>query len=922
VLYGRNAERDLLGALIDGVRASRSGVLVLRGEPGVGKSALLAELVDLAEGMRVLRATGVEAESELPFAGVHQLVWPLLERLDEIPPRQAAALRGALGLDAPEGDDRFLIGAAVLSLLAATAETSAVVGVIDDAHWLDTASADALAFAARRLTAEPIGLVFAAREDDAHRFDAAGLPELQIENLDATAARELLGERAGATLSAEVRDQLVAIAGGNPLALLELPVALSADQLAGRAPLSETVPVTRTIESAFLSRVDDLSEAARTLMLVAAADDTGEPGVVLRAAAGLGVDPTHLDEIERTGLVHFGDPEIRFRHSLVRSAVYQSATFGDRQRAHRALTDALTEDRYEDRRIWHKAAATLGADDELAAELERSAETAVQRGGHMAAAAALSKAAEFTSDSEQRARRLAAAASAAWLGGRPETAGAALERAIRLRPGPPTRAELEHLRAQIELQRGTPARAHEILMTSAAEIASLDAAKAGVMLVQAGEAANFAGDLAGEIAAGRLAEGLLERSSERLLEATMMAGVANLLEGRAAEGASLLTEAMSQAEESSNPRRFSWAGSCAFYLGDIALATSFWSRFVDEARAQGAIAMLAVALAYRASGEAIEGRLASAVITASEGLRLADETGQSNAAAFHKAILARAAARCGREEECRTLVEQVFAVAREHGLGIHAGNALLALGELELAAGRPSESLTHLEALWRAGPGASSVSSKLVGVPDLVEAATRTGRRDRAHEALAFYDNWVTNTGSRFELPLLERCRGLLADDASALPHYDEALRLQSDAERPFERARTELVYGEALRRSRQPKHARDHLRNAIELFDQLGAAAWSERARTELRASGETARRRDPSTIDDLTPQELQIARAVAAGSTNKQVAAQLFLSPRTIEFHLRHVFAKLGITSRAQLAGFQLGSRVDSVGTATVIA
>ena len=913
MLYGRDAERERLGALLDGVRAGRSGVLVLRGDPGVGKSVLLAELASQAEDMQVLHATGVEAESELAFAGVHQLVWPLLDMLDEIPARQAAALRGALGLDAPAGDDRFLIGAAVLSLLAFAAEASPVLCLVDDANWLDTASADALTFAARRLNADPIGVVFAARDDDVRGFNGAGLPELHVASLDAGPARELLDERAGVELAAEVREQIVAIASGNPLALLELPAALSADQLAGRAPLSETVPVTRTIESVFLSRLRDLPEAGKTLMLVAAADDTGETAVVLRAATALGIDSAHLDDVEKTGLVQFGERDVRFRHSLVRSAVYQGASFGERRRAHQALTEALDEERHADRRVWHRAAATLGADDELADELELSAEGTLTRGGHVAAAAALEKAAAFTSDSERRARRLTAAASAAWLGGRPDTAAASLQQAQRLASEPLTRADLEHVRAQIELQRGTPARAHEILMTSATEILTLDPAKAGAMLVQAGEAANFAGDLAGEIEAGRLAERLMADHGVRSLEVLMMAGVANLLDGQAAEGASLLAEAISQVAASDNPRRFSWAGSCAFYLGDIGGATAYWGRFVDEARSQGAIALLAVALAYRASGEASEGRFASAVVTASEGLRLAEETGQANAATFHRSVLARGAARCGREEECRAQAAAVFAVARERGLGIHAGHALLALGELELAAGRPVESLSHFETLWHAGPGAGSVSAKLFGLPDLVEAAVRAERLDTAREALAYYEDWVTSTGSRFELPLLERCRGLLEPGSSAIERFEEALRLQSEAERPFERARTEFVFGEALRRRREPKRAREHLRVALGLFEQLGAVGWCERARSELRASGETARKRDPSTLDQLTPQELQIARAVAAGASNKQVAAQLFLSPRTIEFHLRHVFAKLGITSRTQLAGLHLEGGVE---------
>jgi DNA-binding CsgD family transcriptional regulator len=909
VLYGRDAERQVLGALLKGARASRSGVLVVRGEPGVGKSALLAELVAGAEGMQVLRATGVESESELAFAGIHQVVWPLLGKVDEIPVPQAAALRGALGLDTPAGDDRFLIGAAVLSLFATAAESSPLLCVVDDAHWLDEASQDALAFAARRLHAEPIALLFAARIGEARSFAGTSLPELVVRGLDPAAAGALLDARAGPALSPQVREQLVQSANGNALALLELPAALSEDELAGRAPLRERLPVTQTVEAVFLRQARDLSTSAQTLLLLAAADDTSDAAVVLRAAAALGIDAAELDVVERADLLRVVDGRVRFRHPLVRSAVYEGATFAERRSVHEALSEALDE-RDADRRVWHRAEATLGTDDELADELERSADAAFHRGGHVAAAAALERAASFTAKEEVRARRLAAAARAAWLGGRVESANGLIESASRLASEPVTSADLDHLRALIEPQRGSPARAHEILMAAAAEIDAIDPTRAGAMLVQAGEAANFAGDLPGEIEAGRAAERLRAECGVQQLELTMMAGVANLFDGDVVRGASLLSEAISQAESSNNPRRFSWAGSCAYYLGDIAGATAFFDRFADEARSQGAIALLASALAYRAYGEAVEGRFASAVVSASEGLRLANETGQQNTATFHRAILARGAARCGNKDECHAHVADVLLVARERGLGIHAGVALLALGELELASGRPEESLAHLQAIWEGGMGAGSVSVKLIGVPDLVEAAARAGKAKDAREALAFYENWVTQTGSRFELPVLWRCRGLFASASTALEQYSEALRLHAHGERPFERARTELVYGETLRRHRHPREAREHLRVALELFEQAGAPLWAERARAELRGSGETARKRDPSTIDQLTPQELQIARIVAGGASNKEAAAALFLSPRTIEFHLRHVFAKLGITSRAQLAGLPLGA------------
>jgi DNA-binding CsgD family transcriptional regulator len=899
VLFGRDAQRQVLSALIDGARASHSGVLVVRGEPGVGKSALLQELVDRPQGMRVLRAVGVQAESELAFAGVHQIVWPLLPMLKRIPTRQAAALRAAVGLDDGSlGEDRFLIGAAVLSLLAAAAEEEPLLCIVDDAHWLDDASLDALTFAARRLVAERVVVVFAGRAGDGRAFAARGLPVMDLQGLDPGAAGALLAGRAGPALSADVRTRLVEMTSGNPLALLELPAVLSDGQLSGREPIGDRLPLTGTLETVFLERTRTLERAGQLLLLLAAADDTSDPAVVLRAAAELGVSSAVIEAVEQTGLLRITENEVQFRHPLVRSAVYQGAGFADRQLVHRVLGDTLSGDRYADRRVWHRAAATVGTDDALAEELERSAQRARDRGGHAAAAAALERAAAFTTSEDRHAEFLVGAAWSAWLGGRA------------LATTPLIRADLDHLRAVVELQGGSPSRAHEILMAAAADILSVDPHKAGQLLVQAGEAANFAGDLAGEIRAGRRAERLRADLGLNQQELTMMAGVANLLDGQPAAGAQLLAEAISQTDASEHPRRFSWAGSCYYYLGEIADAVRCWRRFAEETRDQGAIALLAIALAYQAAGETTEGRFSSARVTAAEGLRLARETGQDNCAAFHLSLMARCAAAAGDEEECRAHAADVYRVARERGLGIHAANVTLALGELELANGHAAASLPHLETLLAAGPGEGSISIKLIGIPDLVEAAVRAGQPEQAHDALEFYETWTTGTGSRFELPLLSRCRALLSTGATAAQHFEDALQLHSRVDRPFERARTMLLYGEMLRRSRQPKHARDHLRSALELFDQLGAAPWAERARSELRASGETLRKRDPSLIDRLTPQELQIARAVSLGAPTKQVAAQLFLSPRTIEFHLRHIFTKLGITSRAQLAGFQLGT------------
>jgi DNA-binding CsgD family transcriptional regulator len=908
VLAGRDRESAELRTLLDSVHASRSAVLVLRGEAGVGKSALLLELIRQAEDLQCLRVVGVESESTLAFAGLHQLSWSLLAYVDEIPTPQADALKAALGLVTRSVSDRFLIGAATLSLLAAASEKQPVLCLVDDAHWLDQPSADALTFAARRLHAEPIAMVFATREGDVRRFDASGLPELTVRGLDRAAAAELLEMRAGRELPLPVRDQLLDRAAGNPLALTEVAGALTRDQALGLAPLDEGLATARSVTDIFLTKVRGLTLPSQEVALITAADDTGDLAIVLRAASTLGIGPDGLDPLEESGLVLISGGKITFRHPLIRSAIYQAAGFRRRQRVHDALAGALDLDRYEDRRLWHRAAATVGTDDKLAEDLELSADRAQRRSGHSAAAAALHRAAALTTDDRTRARRLTAAARTSWLGGRPGPARALLEEAVQLADDAGALADATHLQALMELQHGSPAAAHDLLMHASADAGALDPRKTAEMLVAAGEAANFAGDLVAEITAGRRAERLRATLGPGHFELTMMAGVANLLEGDVSTAARLLTDSIAEAELSGNPRRFSWAGSAAFYLGDVALAHSFWTRSADEARSQGAIAMLAVALQYVALSELLIGRSASATMHSTEGLQLATETDQDNCAAFHLALMAWGASRSGDESECRERAARALDAAVARGLGIQAATATLALGELELSLGRPVESLAHLDLLWTAGPGTTSISIKLIAVPTLVEAAARAGRWETARSALAFYEDWTTNTGSRAELPLLSRCRGIAADD-EGFEHFEEALHRHADLDRPFERARTELVFGAALRRSRQRLAAREHLRSAVDLFDHLGAAGWSASAQAELRATGETARVRDESTLTRLTPQELQIARLVAVGASNKSAAAQLFLSPRTIDYHLRNVFMKLGISSRTQLAGLPLG-------------
>jgi DNA-binding CsgD family transcriptional regulator len=904
--------------LLQAAREGRSGVLVLRGEAGVGKSALLAWAAeragDVAGGMTVLCAAGVEAEVQLPFAALHQLLRPVLEHLGRLPAVQAAALRAAFGLAAAPGDrglgserpgDRFLLSVGVLSLLADAAEQRPVVCLLDDAHWMDQASADALVFAARRLGAEGVGLLFAARDAEPRGFDAPGLPELRLGGLDSGAAARLLADAVPSAPAAGVADRLLAAAGGNPLALLELPAALSPAQLAGRAPLPDPLPVGAGVERAFADRAGRLPAAARTMLLLAAADDTGEAATVLRAAGGLGLDAGALGPAEAARLIRAEGGRVEFWHPLVRSAIYRAATFAERRAAHLALADALDGPGQADRRAWHRAAAAVGPDDAVAGELERSAGRAQARGGYATAAAALERAAELTGQEPTRARRLAAGAAAAWLAGRPQWALEMAGRAGRLDPPPRLRADLQLLRGRIELGSGSQFQAHRLLADGATAVAGTDPGKASLMLSEAAHVAWYAGDMANTAKAGQRLDTLAvpEDSPARLM-GRVLAGLAALMTGDTSHAARLRRAVAAIARAAQTPVQLGYPGRAALFVGDDAAAADLLGRAVDAARAAGTVGILPWLLGQVALVQAWTGRWPVAVATASEGLRLAAETGQDNAAALHHAILAWVAAAQGREQDCHTHATAALEQAARQELAVPASIAAWALGLAELGAGRPAAALGQLGELAAAGPGLGHPLTAALAAADLVEAAVRAGRPEAVPDAIASLERWATAAAVPWGLALVARCRGLLSDGDTAARHFAQALELHAAAGRPFDRARTQLLYGEVLRRARRPSQARGHLRAALDGFEQLGAAGWAGRARAELRASGETARRRDPSTLTQLTPQELQIARLAAAGATNREIAGQLFVSPRTVEYHLYKVFPKLGIASRAELA------------------
>ena len=903
MLRGREAERAAIDGMLDGVRAGEGGALAIRGEPGIGKSALLAYAAERAGDLRVLRAVAVQAESGLAFASLHQLLGPVLELVEALPEPQRRALLTAFGIGADPGPDRFLVSVAVLTLLSEAAGERPVLCLVDDAHWADAPSLDALTFVARRVGSEPIGLLLAVRDGEGRGIEQAGLPELALRGLDPAAAEALLDER-WSGLDPALRERVLRSSGGNPLALLELPGA-GADWEPGRLPpVGEPLPLADELERAFLGRVRWRDPAVQTLVLVAAADGSGEVAGIGRAAALLGVDPGLLGSEDLTDLLRVDGATVGFRHPLVRSAVYFGAAPAERRAVHRALAEALSGDEGEaDRRAWHLALAADGPDEEVAGELERSAERALRRSGHAAAAAAWERAAELSPSDGQRARRLVAGAEAFWNAGQTARARALLEAAERLGlQDAEVRVGTHFLRGSMELRAGVPVDGLALLLPAAREAAAVDPGRALHILLVAREASFLASrpEMAAEIAA--IAAGLDPPDPAEAL-------VATVLRAFGPDGARGDTEAMLQliatAEEPDDPALLQAMGGMAWGMGDLALARRLRARAAARARALGAMGTLAWALEYVVFDELTKGAYAAAEAWGDEGRRLALETDRPNSACAHTAYLAEIVALRGREKEAGELAEEALAQAIPRRLVKAASDANRALGGLALAAGRPDEALDHLEALWGSGPAPGGVVFALASVPDQLEAAVRAGRADRrpSEEMLAAHLAWVETIGSLEMRALAARCQALLASGEDAERHYLEALRLHAAASQPLDHARTELLYGEHLRRERRRVDARPHLRTALETFERLGAGLWAERARTELRATGETARRRDPGTLDQLSPQELRIIRHVSEGATNRDVAAQLFISPRTVDYHLRSVFRKLGISSRKEL-------------------
>jgi DNA-binding CsgD family transcriptional regulator len=888
-------------------RAGESSVLVMRGEAGVGKTALLEYLAERASECRIVRIGGVESEMELAFAGVHQLCAPMLNGLDGLPGPQANALRAAFGMQDGDAPDRFLVALAVLSLLAEAAEAQPLVCLVDDAQWLDRASAQTLAFVARRLLAEPIAMVFSVREPDDGN-ELTGLPELVVGGLGDDDARSLLASALPGRLDERVRDQIVAETRGNPLALLELPRGLTSAELAGGFALPDARPVASRVAEAFVQRVRSLPPETQRLLLVAAAEPVGDVSLLWRAAERLGLRGDAGRPAEAAGLIDLGI-RVRFRHPLMRSAAYRAADFRDRQEVHRALAEATDPETDPDRRAWHRAHAASGPDEAVAGELERSADRAQARGGAAAAAAFLARAAELTPDSAERGKRALAAAQAKFDAAASDEALDLLASAELAPLDELQRARLERLRGEIAFARTRGSDAPALLLAAARRLEPLDAAMARETHLEAMAAAMFAGRLGGRPGVREAAEAAQAapaapqppRAIDLLLD-----GLATRFTDGYAAGVPPLRMALDafRREEGSTARDVRWlwlACRLAQDLWDDELWYELTTRALRIARETGALRVLPTAATYRACLHVHAGAFGSASSLIVETDAIVEATGL---APLKLASLMLAAWR-GNEAEALGLLEAGLPLARARGEGMALGVAGWGTALLYNAHGRYAEALAAAQRACEY----DDVGPFPWALVELIEAGVRSDATDAASAALDRLSDRTQATGTEWALGIEAGSRALLSDGRDAEPLYREAVERLARSRGAVHLARAQLLYGEWLRRENRRVDAREQLRAAYDDFSRIGAEGFAERARGELLATGETAPRRTAETRDVLTPQEAQIARMASDRQTNPEIGAKLFISPRTVEYHLRKVFTKLDISSRKELTGALAG-------------
>ncbi len=906
-LFGRRRECDVLDGLLDAVRGGRGGVLVVRGEPGIGKTALLDHAARSASDLRLVRIAGVESEMELAFAALHLFCVPMLDRLPHLPEPQRDALATALGLRSGPAPDHFLVGLAVLSLLSEAAGDRPLVCLVDDGQWLDRASGRALAFAARRLLAEPVLLVIAAREPGA---DLRGLPDLVVEGLPDADARQLLASVVRWPLDERVRERMLGEARGNPLALRELPRGGPLAELTGGTGLPDTLPLSGRIEESFRRQIAELPADTRRLLRVAAADPVGDPARVWRAARRLRVPAEAAAPAVEAGLVEFAT-WVRFRHPLVRSATYRSASLTERQEVHRALADVTDPAVDPDRHAWHRAQATPAPDEDVAAELARSAGRAQARGGLAAAAAFHDRAATLTPDPARRAQRLLDAARTTRDAG---ALDAALELLAAVDAGPPDglrTAEAQHLRGQITLEQRRSRHAVRLLLDAARRLGPLDAGLSRETYLQALGAAIWTGEseqpgiLRGTAAAARTAPPgpVPPRTTDVLLDAFAI----RLTEGHAA-AAPTLAHALQRilalnAGTDLDVGRWLWlvgmraGGIVAGELWDDDARHTLAAGQVEVARGAGALVQLQYGLNFLAWTHLDAGELAAAARLLDEDRLIAEAAGTSPIGVCATLL----AAWRGQERMTAELLETTTRLATAGGMGRLLTVADHASAVLHNGVGRHDAARdAALRAFER-----DELGYEPFVVAELAEAASRTEDTALLTRVLHRMSDRARATPTEWALATEVYVRALASDGATAENCYRESVERFGRTRQRAQLARVHLLYGEWLRRQNRRSDARRHLRLAYDKLTAMGAEAFAERARRELQATGETVRRRTVTTVTELTAQEAQIARLAREGLSNPEISTRMFISPRTVEWHLRKVFTKLGISSRRQLRG-----------------
>jgi DNA-binding CsgD family transcriptional regulator len=907
-LVGRSHEQERLAAVVERARQGMSAALVVHGEAGIGKTALVEDLVASAPDLSIASVTGVESEVALGFAALHRLLVPWMSSVDRLPSRQRHALQAAFGIveDGRAPSDRFLVGLAVLTLLAEVAAARPMLCVIDDAHWVDHESLEVLSFVGRRLEAEGIALVLVMRDptESGVRLPE-GLPALALAGLAEADARDLLATAASAPVAPEVAARIVAETGGSPLALVELARALADEQLAGRGLLPEALPLGTRLESHYLQQVRGLAPSTQTALLLAAAEPSTDSARFWLAAGTLGITPDTIDPDELEGLLTLV-PEVAFRHPLIRSAVYNGAPAAERRRAHAALARAVDRTADPDRWAWHQAAASVGPDEDVAAELERAADRTGRRGGDAAAASFRARAAELTPDRHRRARRRLAAAHTNLTAGAPKVARQLLESATPDLDDAVLRAEARRLDAQLR-SFTTPGKVPAVLLAAARTIEELDVRLARDTYADALQTSLLSCQLTVGTTMVEIAEASLAAPGVAPERRTIADVLLEAFATRLAVGYAAAVPALRQAVRMANATDVDVAELHRWTTALNTLAPELWDdegtrrmllRRERDARDRGALGTLRVVLGGVGHGAMLEGRFADSMDAHSEAVAIAVAAGADPAGWEMPKV--QVLAWQGRELEARQMVDVLTnQVGFPFGAGMIVNMARSALVTLELGLGNHREALDLLRLAY--DDDCPPYGNECL--PRLVEAAVRCGELDVAHAALDRLTERARASGTPWALGLLARSEALLQDGEDAERSYAEAIAQLRRTRIATELARTHLLHGEWLRRGRRRADARSELRTAHEMFAAMGARAYAERARTELLATGERVRSRTVETSTVLTPQETQVARLAAGGATNREIAARMFLSPATVDFHLRKVYRKVGVSSRRQL-------------------